>query len=192
MIFQNSREKGELVVNHLMLSTLPQFSSVAQLCPTLCDPCSTPGFRVHHQLPELAQTHIHWVGDAIQPSHSPPALNLFQHQGLLQWVSSSHQVAKYWSFSFRISPSNEYSRHGVNTTYTSWLRQRTWFDPWVGKIPRRREWLPTPALLPGEFHGQRRLAGYNPWGHEELDTTEQLTLNTHNPCWRGMCSSRNW
>ena len=78
-----------------------QFSSVTQLCPTLCDPmdCSMPGFPVHHQLPEDTQTHVHWVGDAIQLSHplsslSPPALNLFQHHGLFQWVSSSHQVAK--------------------------------------------------------------------------------------------------
>ena len=60
--------------------------------------CNTPGFPVHHQLLELAQTHVHWVGDAIQPSHplaspSPPAFNLSQHQGLFQWVSSSHQVA---------------------------------------------------------------------------------------------------
>ena len=68
-----------------------QFSSVTQLCPTLCDPmdCSTPGFPVHHQLLELTQTHIHQVGDAIQPSHplwspSPPAFNLSQHQGLSQ------------------------------------------------------------------------------------------------------------
>ena len=91
--------------------------SVSQLCPTLCDPmdCSTPGLPVHHHLPEFAQTHVHWVGDAIQPSHpllspSPLAFNLPQHQGLFQWVSSSHQMAKkYWSFSFSISPSNEYS-----------------------------------------------------------------------------------
>ena len=83
-------------------SSLPsQFSPVTQSCPTLCDPmeCSTPGFRVHHQLPELAQTHVHWVGDTIQPSHplsspSPPAFNLSQHQGLFKWVSSLHQVAK--------------------------------------------------------------------------------------------------
>ena len=81
-----------------------QFSSVAQSCPTLCDPmdCSTPGFPVHHQLPELAQTHVHRVGDAIQPSHpllSPsPAFNLSQHQGLFQRVSSSLQVAKVLEF----------------------------------------------------------------------------------------------
>ena len=69
-----------------------QFSSAAQSCPTVCDPmdCSTPGFRVHHQLPDLAQTHVHQVGDAIQQSHplllspSPPAINLSQHQGLFQ------------------------------------------------------------------------------------------------------------
>ena len=78
-----------------------QFSSVAQLCLTVCDPmdCSMPGFPVHHQLPEFTQTHVHWVGDAIQPSYplsspSPPAFNLSQHQGLFQWVSSLHQVAK--------------------------------------------------------------------------------------------------
>ena len=65
--------------------------------------CSTPGLPVHHQLPESTQTHVHRVGDAIQPSHSlsspsPPALNLSQHQGLFQWVSSSHQVAKVLEF----------------------------------------------------------------------------------------------
>ena len=76
--------------------------------------CSTPGFPVHHQLPDLTQTHVHWAGDAIQPSHPllspfPPVFNLSQHQGLFQWVSSLHQVSKYWSFGFSISPSNEYS-----------------------------------------------------------------------------------
>ena len=65
--------------------------------------CSTPGLPVHHQYPELTQTHVHWVSDAIQPSHplsspSPPTFNLFQHQGLFQWVSSSHQVAKELGF----------------------------------------------------------------------------------------------
>ena len=80
-----------------------QFSSVAQVCTTLGDPveCSMPGFPVHHQLLEFAQTHVHLVSDAIQPSHplsspSPPAFNLSQHQGLFQWVSSSHQVTKVY------------------------------------------------------------------------------------------------
>ena len=78
-----------------------QFSSVAQSCPTLCDPMnhSTPGLPVHHQFPEFTQTHVHQVGDAIQPSHllsspSPPAPNPSQHQSLFQWVNSSHEVAK--------------------------------------------------------------------------------------------------
>ena len=77
-----------------------QFSSVAESCPALCNPmdCSMPGLPVHHQLPELFQTHVLQVGDAIQPSHplsSPsPAFNLSQHQGLFKWVNSSHQVAK--------------------------------------------------------------------------------------------------
>ena len=82
-----------------------QFSSVTQSCPTLCDPMnhSMPGLPIHHQLPESTQTHVHWVGDAIQPSHplsspSPPAPNPSQHQGLFQWVSSSHQVAKVLEF----------------------------------------------------------------------------------------------
>ena len=95
-----------------------QFSSVAQLCPTLCAPmdCGTPGSPVHHQLPELAQTHVHQVGDAIQPScpltsPSPPAFNLSQHQGLFLMSVSVLCIRwpKYQSFSFNISRSNEYS-----------------------------------------------------------------------------------
>ena len=80
-------------------------SSVAQSCPTLCNPmdCSTPGIPVHHQLLELTQTHVHRVGDAIQPSHplsfpSPPTFNLSQHQSFFQWVSSSHEVANVLEF----------------------------------------------------------------------------------------------
>ena len=94
-----------------------QFSSVAQSCPTLCDPmhCSMPVFPVHHQLLEPTQTHFCQNGDAIQPSHSlsppsPPALNLSQCQGLLSNESVLQiKWQKYWSFSFSISPSSEYS-----------------------------------------------------------------------------------
>ena len=96
---------------------MPQFSLVQSLsCVQLCDPmdCSTPGLPVHHQFPELTQTHLHWVGDAIKPSHplltpSPPTFNLSQHQGLFKWVSSLISLLKDWSFSFSISPSSEYS-----------------------------------------------------------------------------------
>ena len=96
-----------------------QFSSVVQLCPTLCNPmnCSTPGLPVHHQLPEFTQTHIHRVGDAIQPSHplsspSPPAPNqsllppssrVFSNESTLRM-----RWPKYWSFSFSIIPSKEH------------------------------------------------------------------------------------
>ena len=92
------------------------FSSVAQLCLTLCYPMnySWPGFPVHHQLPELAQTHGHYVSDAIQPYHplsspSPPTFNLSQHQGLFQWVSSLCQVAKIVKFQLQRQSFNEYS-----------------------------------------------------------------------------------
>ena len=91
--------------------------SVAKSCLTLCDPkdCSTPGFLVLYCLLEFAQTHIHWVSDAIQPSHpllppSPPALNLSQHQRVFFNELALHiRWSKYWSFSFSFSPSNEYS-----------------------------------------------------------------------------------
>ena len=82
-----------------------QFSSVAQSCPTCCDPmnCSTPGLPVHHQLPEFTHTHVHRVRDAIQPSHplsapSSPAPNPSQNQSLFQWVDSSHEVAEVLEF----------------------------------------------------------------------------------------------
>ena len=85
---------------------------------------STPGLSVHHQLLESTQTHVHWVGDAIQPSHplsspSPPALNLSQHQGLFKWISFHIRWPKYWSFSFNISPSNECS--GLISFRIDWL-----------------------------------------------------------------------
>ena len=103
-----------MVYHHLSISKcIPQFSSVAQSCPTPCDPmdCSTPGFPVHHQLPELTQTHVHRVGDAIQPSHplsSPsPAFNLLQPRVFSNASVLFIRWPKYWSFS--ISPSSEYS-----------------------------------------------------------------------------------
>ena len=85
---------------------------------------STPDFTVHHQLQEFTQIHVDWVSDAIQPSHplsspSPSTFNFFQHQGLFKWTSSSHQVAKYWSFTFCISPSNQYS--GLISFEIDWL-----------------------------------------------------------------------
>ena len=94
-----------LINKSVTVSSVSQFSSVAQSCLTLCDPMnrSTPGLPVHHQLPEFTQTHVLRVSDAIQLSHplsslSPPARNPFQHQSLFQWVNSSHEVAKVLEF----------------------------------------------------------------------------------------------
>ena len=104
-----------------------QFSSVAQLCPTLCMDCSTPGFPFHHQLPEPTQTHIHRASDAIQPSNNlilcyslllPPSIfpniRVFSNESTLRirWP-------KYWSFSFNISPSHEHS--GLISFRMDWL-----------------------------------------------------------------------
>ena len=103
-----------------------QFSSVAQSSPTLCDPinCSMPGLPVHHQLPEFTQTHVHWVGDAIQPSHplsfpSPPApsspsIRVFSSESTLHM-----RWPKYWSFSFSISPSKKHP--GLISFRMDWL-----------------------------------------------------------------------
>ena len=112
--------KHQFFGTHPSLWSNSQFRSVAQSCLTLCDPMdhSTPGSPVYHQLPESTQTHLHAVGDAIQPSHplsspSPLALNLSQHQGLFKWVSSSHQVAKVLEFqlqhqSFQWTPRTDF------------------------------------------------------------------------------------
>ena len=107
---------------------MEQFSSVAQLCLTLCDPMnhSTPGLPVHHQLLEFTQTHVHWVSDAIQPSHplsspSPLTLNLSQHQGLFKWVSSSPQVAKVLEFQLQPSVLPMNNQDWSPLGWTGWI-----------------------------------------------------------------------
>ena len=107
--------------------------SVTKSCLTLCDAmdCSMPGFPVPHYLPRLAQTHVHWVNNAIQSSHpllppSPPALNLSQHQGLFQWISSLHQVAKLQS-----------------------IRASASVLPWIFKIDFLSDWLVWSPCCPG-------------------------------------------
>ena len=103
-----------------------QSSSVAQSCLSLCNLMnySMPGLAVHHQLLDPSQTHVHWVDDAIQPSHplstpSPPTFTLSQHQGLLKWVSHSQQVARLWKFQVQHHPSDEYS--GLISFRIDWL-----------------------------------------------------------------------
>ena len=115
--------------------------SVTKWCQILRNPMdfSTPGFPVPHHLRKFAQVYIYWINEAIHLSHpllpfSPSAFNLSQHQGLFQWVSCLYCISwpKYWSFSFSISPSNEYS--GLISIW-------------------RRKWQPTPVFLPGESRG---------------------------------------
>ena len=106
-----------LKLDNLNWLSAVQFSSVALSCLTLCDPmnCSPPGLPVHHQLLGFIQTHVHWVGDAIRPSHPlsspfPPALNLSQHGVFSNESALCIRWPKYWSFSFNISPSNDYTQ----------------------------------------------------------------------------------
>ena len=142
-----------------------QFSSVTQSCLTLCNPMnrSMPGFPVHHQLPEFTQTHVHWVSDAIQPSHplsspSPPpsifpSIRVFSNESTLcmRWP-------KYWSFSFSISPSNEYP--GLVSFRMDWL-------DFFGRNDAKAK---TPVLWP--THAKSWLIGKDfdagrDWGQEE-------------------------
>ena len=166
--------------------------------------CSTPGLPVHHQLLEFTQTHVHWVGDAIQPSHpllspSPPAFNLSQCQGIFQWLSSSHQVVKRLEFQLqhfyaihnkklrvlgflrvfflrKISHRVGLSGGAMERIHLQCRRQQIWSPDREG--PWGKKWHLTPVLLPGKLHGQRNLAVYSPWGHRELDTTYQLSACT--------------
>ena len=128
-----------------------QFSSVAQSRPTLCDPMnrSTPGLPVHHQLPEFTQTHAHRVSDAIQPSHplsspSPPAFNLSQHQGLFQWVSSSHQVAKVLEFQLQHQFFQWTFRTGISVSASFPPKKSQGWSPseWTGWISLQSKGLP--------------------------------------------------
>ena len=113
--------------NYRMSEDNMVFSSIQSFIRVrLCDPmnCSTPGLPAHHQLPESTQTHVHWVGNAIQPSHilsspSPPSLKLSQSQGLSKWVNSSHQVSKVLKFQLQHSPSNEHP--GLISFRMDWL-----------------------------------------------------------------------
>ena len=161
------------------------FSSVAQSCLTLCDPMnrSTPGLPVHHQLSELTQTHAHRVGDAIQPSHplsspSPPAPNSSQHQGLFQWVNSSHEVAKVLEFQLQ--------HQSFQWTPRTYLLQ----DGLVGSpcSPRdSQESFPTPqfksisSLVLSFLHSPTLISIHDHWKNHSLD---QMDL-----CWQSNVSA---
>ena len=123
--------------------------------------CCMPGLPVYHQLPEFAQTLVHWVGDAIQASHSlsspsPLAFNLSQHQRLFQWVSFVNIGLSGY----------DQGLHGGSQMVKNPPAMQ---DTWIRKIPWRKKCLPIPEFLPGKSLGQRSLAAFNPWGHRELD-----------------------
>ena len=144
-----------------------QFISVAQSCLTLCDPmdCNTPGFHVHHQLPELAQTHIHWVDDAIQPSYplpspSLPTFTLSQHQGLFQWVSSSHQMAKLLELQFQ------------HQSFQRPFRTHCLYD-WL-------VWSPSPAPQFKSISSSPLILLYGPTLHPYMTTRKTIDLILQN------------
>ena len=153
------------------LSPFVQFSSVTQLCPTLCDPMhrSTPGLPVHHQLPEFTQTHAHWVGDTIQPSHpllspSPPAPNPSQQQGLFQWDNSSHEVAKVLEFQLQY--------------HCNHCQKPLWSSPAGFLIPKEAK-MPTAAVTlqhPNQSSRANFPAGILSWGYKNWPLT-------HKNCW---------
>ena len=120
---------------------------------------STPGLPVQHQLPEFTETHVHRVSDA-NPAVSSSVVPF----------SSCPQSLLASALVFPGGAS------GKEPACQCRRYKRSSFDPWVRKIPWRREWLPTQAFLPGEYHGQRNLAGYSPWGHKELDVTENSRI----------------
>ena len=152
------------------------FHSVQFSCVWLCVDCSTPGLPVHHQLPELAQAHVHWVMMLSNQFHplsppSPPAFNLSWHQGLFQWVSSSHPekaMAPHsstlaWKIPWMEEPGRLQSigllrvRHDQVTSFMHW----------------KRKWQPTPVILPGESQGRGSLVGCHLWGRTDYgDMTE--------------------
>ena len=124
-MLQKLNELGYEILSH---PPSVQFSSVSQLCPTLWDPmdCNMSGLPVHHQLLEFTQTHVHWVSDAIQPSHplsypSLPDFNLSQHQCLFKWVSSSHQVAKGLEFQLQHQSFQWTPRTDLPLGWTGWI-----------------------------------------------------------------------
>ena len=161
-----------------------QFSSVTQSCPTLCDPMnhSMPGLPVHHQLPEFTQTHAHQVSDAIQPSHplsspSLPASNPSQHQGLFQWVSSSHQVAKVLEFQLQ--------HQSLQCTPRTYLLQ----DGLVGSpcSPRDSQVFSSTTLQKHQFFGTHLSSQSN--SHIHNDHWKNHSLDKTEFCWQSNVSA---
>ena len=156
----------------------PQSNSVQLLSRVrIYDPmdCSTSGFPIHHQLQKLAQIHVHWIDDDIQSSHpllspSSPAFSLSQHQGLFQWVSSSHWVVKVLEFQLQHQSFQWIFKTEIPlglivlTSLQSKGLSRVFSNSTVQKHQFFGTGTPTPGLLPGKSHGRRSLVGCGPWG----------------------------
>ena len=163
-------------------SRIVQFSSVAQSCPTPCDPInhSTPGLPVHHQLREFTQIHVHWVSDAIEPSYpllspSPPALNLSQHQSLFKWISSLHQVAKILEFSASTSVPP------MNTQDWSPLGWTGWISKGLSRV------VPNTTVQKHQFFGFSFL--YSPTHTSIYDHWRNHSLDQTDLCWQSNVSA---
>ena len=142
---------------------------------------STSALPTHYQLPEFMQTHVHRVSDAIQPSHplsspSPPASNPPQHQGLFQWVNSSHEVAKYKSFSFNISPSNEYP--GLISFRMDWLDLLV-VQGTLKSLLQHHSSKASFFLVLIFLHSPTLTSTHDHWKNHSLDWTVPLSVSYH-------------
>ena len=165
------------------MSVCSQFSPVAQLCPTLCDPMdrSMPGLPVLHQLSEPTKTHVHWVSDAIQPSHplsspSPPALNLVQHQGLFQWVSSSYQIDKILELQHQLF---------------QWTLGVDFLSDWLGWVPcsPRDSWESSPAPPFNSINSLLPSLLYGPTVTSINDCSKNHSFDYRDHCWQSNISA---
>ena len=169
---------SSLLFSSILQISVSQFSSVTESCPTLCNlmDCSTPGLPVHHQPPGLAQTHVHWVGDAIQPSHSLLSPSLLPSIFPSIRVSFNESVLhirwpKYWNFSFNISPSKEYS--GLISFRIDW------FDllPVQGTLKSLHQQHSSQELNTVQFFGAQSSLWSNSHIHTWLLEKQQLLLD---------------
>ena len=168
----------EMCLYSQLSTSIVQFSSVAQSCPILCDPmnCSTPGLPVLQWLLASTQTHVHWVGDAIQPSHpllfpSPPAPNPSQHQGLFQWVNSSHEVAKVLEFQLQ-HPS--FQHPGLISFRMEWLDLLAVQGTLKSLLQHHKSWI---CLHPQKYRNWMKLC----WMHAQKRKAHSLPLE-HPKC----------
>ena len=168
-------EGSSTIICFSTLLVVQWVSAVTQSCLTLCDPmdCSTPGVPVFHHLLEHAQTHVHWVGDAIQPSHplsfsSPCAFNLSQHQGLSRWVGSLHQVAKVWQFQ------HQHQSFGwiFSTDILGWTGWISLQSKGLSRVLSRPQFKSINSLVLSFLYSPTLISIHNYWKNHSLDQTD--------------------